>query len=321
MHITTPKDAPPLLPRRRQPLSSRLGKDLARNKYAYLMFLPVFAWYIIFQYLPMTNIVIAFQNYNIFKGISGSEWVGFDNFISFFNLRTFWRLIRNTLMLSLYGLVLDFPAPILLALMINEVTHRRARKVMQTISYIPHFISMIVVCGMIRAFCSSTGLFNSIRLLFGAPDTYNLLSNPGLYRIIHVGSSVWQGCGWSSIIYLATLSNIDPTLYEAAYLDGASRVQRIVHVTLPGLVPLMTIQFIMRLGHILSVGYEKVILLYNPSIYETADIISTYVYRYGLLDGKYSMGAAVGLFNSVISLIILVSVNAFFRRFTEESLW
>ena len=298
-----------------------MGKDIRRNKGAYLLFVPVLIWYILFQYLPLTNIIVAFQDYNIYRGISGSAWVGLENFAKFFKLRTFPVLVRNTVVLSLYGILFDFPAPILLALMLNEVRHARIKSVMQTISYMPHFISLVVVCGIIRDFCASDGVINQVLKLFGAKETYNLLSNPKLYRTIHISSSVWQNCGWTSIIYLASLSTIDPTLYEAAYIDGASRLQRIIHVTLPGLVPIITVQFIMRLGNIMSVGHEKIILLYNNLTYETADVISTYLYRYGLLNGKYSMGTAIGLFNSVINIIILVSVNTMFRKFSEESLW
>ena len=302
-------------------IGERLGKDIRRNKGAYLLFVPVLIWYILFQYLPLTNIIVAFQDYNIYRGISGSAWVGLENFAKFFKLRTFPVLVRNTVVLSLYGILFDFTAPILLALMLNEVRHARIKSVMQTISYMPHFISLVVVCGIIRDFCASDGVINQVLKLFGAKETYNLLSNPKLYRTIHISSSVWQNCGWTSIIYLASLSTIDPTLYEAAYIDGASRLQRIIHVTLPGLVPIITVQFIMRLGNIMSVGHEKIILLYNNLTYETADVISTYLYRYGLLNGKYSMGTAIGLFNSVINIIILVSVNTMFRKFSEESLW
>lgn len=303
------------------PLGRRLRKDMHRNKTAYLLFVPILVWYILFQYLPLANIVVAFQDYNIYRGISGSEWVGFENFIKFFQLRTFSRLVRNTIMLSFYGILFDFPAPIFLALMLNEVRLPKVKRVMQTVSYMPHFISLVVVCGIIRDFCASDGLINQLRLLLGANETYNLLGDAKLYRTIHITSSVWQNCGWASIVYLAALSTIDSSLYEAAYIDGASRMQRILHVTLPGLLPVITVQFIMRLGNIMSVGYEKIILLYNSLTYETADVISTYLYRYGLLNGKYSMATAIGLFNSLINIAILVFVNNMFRRFTEESLW
>ena len=246
--------------------------------------------------------------------------MGLDNFVKFFNNSYCWRLIRNTLLLNVFGILFSFPAPILLALMINEVQQKALKKTIQTISYIPHFISLVVVCGMLREFCSSGGLFNSMRALLGL-ERYNLLTDPSLYRTIHIGSGIWQSVGWSSIIYLATLSGVDTQLYEASYIDGANKFQRILHVTLPALVPIITVQFIMRIGHIMSLGYEKIILLYNGTIYETADVISTYLYRYGLLGAKYGMGTAIGLMNSVINIIILVSVNKAFSRLTENSLW
>ncbi len=304
------------------PLGTRLRRDFRRFKYVYLMLIPVLAYFVLFKYKPMTNMIIAFQDFNIYKGISGSKFVGFDNFVKFFQLKDCWRMIRNTLMLSLYSIVFAFPAPILFALMINEVRSVAAKRVVQTVSYMPHFISLVVVCGILRNFSASGGIFNEV-ISFFAPgwEHNNLLNEAGYYRTIHIGSSIWQSMGWESIIYLATLSTIDPQLYEAAHIDGASKFRRIWHVTLPGLVPIIIIRFIMRLGNIVSVDYEKILLLYNGMTYETADVISTYMYRYGLLNGKYSMGAAIGVFNAIISITILVGVNTFFRRVTEESLW
>lgn len=300
----------------------RLGQDFARNKYVYLMVIPVLVFYILFKYGPMTKMIIAFQDYNLYKGIAGSKWVGFENFIDFFQMKDCWRLLRNTLLLSLYSIVFAFPAPILLALMINEIKSRAGRKLVQTVSYMPHFISLVVVCGILRNFCASTGIINQI-IQFVNPSwaSPNLLGVPEYYRTIHISSSIWQECGWDSIIYLATLSTIDPQLYEAAYIDGASKLKRILHITLPSLMPVITIQLIMRVGRVLSVNYEKILLLYNPLTYETADVISTYMYRYGLLNGKYSMGAAVGVFNSILSILILATVNGIFRRSSETSLW
>ncbi len=299
---------------------SRLRMDLHRHWMVYAMLAPVLMYYLIFKYGSISYLIIAFQNFKVAKGIFHSEWVGLTNFVKFFNNSFCWRLIRNTLLLNIYDILFSFPAPILLALMINEVTQKRLKKTIQTISYIPHFISLVVVCGMLREFCSSQGLFNSIRGLFGL-ESYDLLTRASLYRTIHIGSGIWQGIGWSSIIYLATLAGVDTELYEAAYIDGASKFQRILHVTLPALVPIITVQFIMRVGHIMSLGHEKIILLYNSTIYETADVISTYLYRYGLLGAKYSAGTAIGLLNSLINIIILVSVNKVFAKCTENSLW
>lgn len=284
--------------------------------------IPVLAYYVLFKYMPMTKMVIAFQKFNIFKGIADSPWVGMDNFVRFFKLKDCWRIIRNTLLLSFYSILFAFPAPILFALMLNEVKCRPGKSLMQTVSYMPHFISTVVVCGMIRNFCSTDGIFNVIISLLNPQWTSpNLLGVAGYYRLIHIGSSIWQTMGWDSIIYLATLSGVDPQLYEAAYIDGASKLRRIWHITLPALVPIIVVKFIMRLGNIMSVSSEKILLLYTPLTYETADTISTYMYRYGLMESNYSMGAAVGVFNTIVSIVILVSVNTFFRKVSEESLW
>ncbi|GHU73182.1 sugar ABC transporter permease [Clostridia bacterium] len=301
---------------------AELRRDLARNKYKYAMLLPVIAFYVLFRYGPITKMIIAFQDYNLFRGISGSKFVGMANFIKFFQLKDCWRLIRNTLMLSMYSVLFAFPAPILLALMINEVRSSNMKRTIQTISYMPHFISLVVVCGMLRNFASSGGIFNQIIRMFNPNwSSPNLLGVSAYYRAIHIASSVWQEVGWGSIIYLATLSTIDPQLYEAAYIDGASKPRRILHVTLPALVPIIVAQFIMRLGSVMGVNSEKILLLYSPLTYETSDVMATYLYRDGLLNGKYSSGAAIGIFNSLISIVILVSVNKIFRRLTEESLW
>lgn len=305
---------------RQAPYLQRLGKDLWQHKTVYLLFLPILTWYILFKYVPMRNLTIAFMDYNIFKGIDGSPWVGWKHFQDFFSSYYAGRLIRNTLTLSALDIIFSFPAPIILALMINELRDGPGRKVVQTISYMPHFISIMVVCGMLRDFSASTGLFNQVRMFLGF-EGYNLLGDASLYRTIHIGSNVWQTVGWSSIIYLATISTVDPQQYEAAYLDGANVIQRMIHVTLPALVPIITVQFIMRLGSVMTVGYEKIILLYNSLTYETADVISSYLYRTGILDGKYSIATAVGLFNSVINIAILIAVNRGAALFSGNSLW
>ena len=299
---------------------SRLHRDIRIHWSVYLLFLPVLAWYILFKYVPLNNLSIAFYDYNIFKGLAGSKFVGFKHFKNFFDSYYFLRLIRNTFLLSIFDIAFSFPAPIILALMINEVENGRLRKTMQTISYMPHFVSIMVVCGMLRDFCSTDGMFNSIRSFLGK-ESYNLLSNPNLYRTIHIGSGVWQTIGWNSIIYLATISTIDPQQYEAAYLDGANVMQRILHITIPALIPIISVQFIMRIGNVMSVGYEKVILLSNSLTLETADVISSYLYRTGILNGKYSMATAVGMFNSIINIVILVFVNKVFDRTSGNGLW
>ena len=283
------------------------------------MVLPVLLYYIVFKYIPMTGLIIAFQDFKIMDGIF-SEWVGLKHFVEFLTGPFAWRTIRNTLLINIYSLLFGFPLPIIFALMLNEVKCRHFRKVAQTISYMPHFISTVVICGMLMDFCRTNGLFNDLLSPF-MQERVNFLSDPKYFRTIFVGSSIWQGMGWSSIIYLATLSSVDLNLYDAAAIDGAGRMRRIWHITLPCLIPVITIQLIMRIGNIMSLGFEKIILLYSPLTYETADTISSFVYRYGLQNANYSFGSAVGLFNSVIEIIILVTVNYLASRFLENSLW
>jgi putative aldouronate transport system permease protein len=268
----------------------------------------------------MAGMLISFQDYSPVKGIFGSKWVGFNNFIEFFSNYQFFRLIRNTLLLSLYLLVFSFPAPLVLALLINEIRSMAYKRAVQTISYLPHFISLVVICGIITDFTSSSGVINQILSQFGfVPVTF--LLRPELFRPIFVVSDIWQHVGWGSIIYLAALAGIDPGLYEAAIIDGAGRWRQMLAITLPSLLPTITILFIMRVGQIMSVGYEKVILLYNPRIYETADIISTYIYRRGLLDANYGLSTAVGAFNSIINFLFVWSANRISSKLSENSLW
>ncbi len=286
----------------------------------YMMLLPVMIYYVIFHYLPMLGVVIAFQNFKPAKGLTGSKWVGFKHFIDFFDGPYAWRLIRNTLLLSLYQILIGFPAPILLALLFNEMRGKRYKRVCQTLTYVPHFVSLVVVCGLIRTFTSSTGLITSLFVRFGM-EKMNLLAQPQYYRTIYVLSGVWQNIGWGSIIYLATLSNVDPSLFEAADLDGANRLQKILHINLPMLIPIIAVQLIMRVGRIMSEGSEKTILLYSAVTYDTSDIISSYVYRTGLEKRSYSPAAAIGLFNSLINMCLVVFANWFSRTYVNESLW
>lgn len=308
-----------ILPRKNS-FWSRLGRDLVKNKVVYFMWIPVAIYYIIFHYLPMGGLIIAFQNYKPFKGIARSSFVGFKWFVDFLTGPYSWRIIRNTLVISLMSIVLGFPMPILLALMINEVKSNALKKTVQTISYMPHFVSLIVVCGLLYDFSSAQGLFNAIGSFFGA-EKINYLSSVSHYRMIYVLSGIWKQMGWGSIIYLATLSAVDPCLYEAAAIDGANRFRRIIHVTLPALVPVITVQLIMRLGQVMGEGYEKTILLYNESTWEVSDIVSSFVYRRGLVEINYSFGAAVGLFNSLVNVIILTIANTVSRAVSSESLW
>ena len=268
----------------------------------------------------MFGVVIAFQNYRPAKGLLGSSWVGLKHFKAFFDSIYAGRLIKNTLMINLLLLIFSFPAPIILALLLNEVKAKHFKKTVQTISYMPHFISMVVICGLLVDFCSSTGIITSITTLFGAQRD-NLLNRPELFRTIYVSSDIWQSIGWGSIIYLATLSSTDPSLYEAAAIDGAGRFQQVIHVTLPTLVPLIMLQLIMRMGQMMNVGYEKIILLSNGLTYDTADVISSYVYRRGLQTGDFSFGVAVSLFNSACNIVLLVLANTLSGKLTHESMW
>lgn len=306
--------------KRRLSFGARLRKNYKQFTLVYWLSIPILVYYIIFHYLPLFGICIAFQDYRAAKGVLGSKWVGMKHFISFFNGDYAWRLIRNTLLINFYNLLFGFPAPILLALLINEVKCTPFKKTVQTISYMPHFISTVVICGLLADFCASTGIITTITTVFGFERT-NLLNQAKLFRTIYVGSGIWQGIGWGSIIYLATLSSTDPCLYEAAVIDGAGRFQQVIHVTLPTLVPLIILQLIMRMGQMMSVGYEKIILMYNGLTYETGDVISSYVYRRGLQSGEFSFGTAVGLFNSLCNLVMLVCSNYISGKLTGESMW
>lgn len=302
------------------PLRQRLRRNWANYHTVYLMLVPILAYYIIFHYIPMLGSVIAFQNFKPALGIARSRWVGLRHFRSFFESPYAWRLIRNTLLINLLQIIFAFPAPIIFALLLNEVRRPRYKRVVQTVSYMPHFVSLVVICGMLNDFTMSDGVISDVLALFGVPRS-NLLNRPELFRTIFVASGIWQNMGWGSIIYLATLSNVDPSLHEAAAIDGAGRFRRMLHVALPALAPVIVIQLIMRVGNILSQGHEKIILLYRPLTYETADVISSYVYRRGLLSADYSFGTAVSMFNSLVNLIILFSANALSRKVSETSLW
>ncbi len=298
----------------------RLIDDIRRQPMIYLMALPVIAFYVVFHYVPMYGITMAFQNYSIRLGTMGSEWVGLTHFVDFFESYYFETLLTNTLLISLYDLLFGFPAPLILALLINELGGTKFKKVVQTISYIPHFISVVIICGIINLFTSSTGLFNDIVAFLGG-ERSDMLARPELFRTIYTASGVWQGVGFGSIIYLAALSGVDPGLYDAARMDGAGRFRQTLHITLPGIMPTVTILLILRVGSLLSVGYEKIILLYNPITYSTADVISSFVYRKGVLDANYSYSTAIGLFNSIINFLLLVAANYASRKVSETSLW
>ncbi len=300
---------------------SKLKKRWNEQKYLFFMILPCLTFYFIFHYLPMYGVIIAFQKYDVVKGITGSSWVGLDNFIRFFEGPYAWRLIRNTLLLSIYNLVFYFPIPIIFALFLNEVKNRHFKKVVQTVSYLPHFVSVVIVVGMLQSLLSpSTGVINRmIESLGGEP--VNFFMQPNWFRTLYISSTVWQEFGWGSIIYLAALSSVDGGLYEAAHLDGAGRFRCMWNITLPSISPTIITLLILKVGNLLTVGYEKVIMMYNPGIYETADIISSYVYRVGVSQANYSFGTAVGLMNSIVSMVLILITNTVSKRLTETSLW
>jgi putative aldouronate transport system permease protein len=300
--------------------TNRYVRDFVMNKYLYLMMIPVVGYYLIFHYAPMYGALIAFKEYSPMKGILGSDWVGLKHFYDFFNSYYFWRILKNTLVISLYSLIFEFPAPIILALLINEVRSKSFKRVAQTITYMPYFISLVVICGIITDFTNADGVINRLFMLLGY-DGQAMLQKPELFRPIYILSEIWQRIGWESIIYIAALMSIDVEQYEAARMDGASRLKQIFYITLPGIMPTIAIMLILRMGNLLNVGFEKIILLYNPITYETADVISSFVYRKGLLEFGWSYSSAVGLFNSVINLILLITANYISRKVNKSSLW
>lgn len=298
----------------------KIGADLKKNIALYIMVLPLVVYYVVFHYLPMGGLIMAFENFKPKLGLWRSPFVGFSNFKDFFSSIYFGRTVTNTLAISGLELLISFPATILFALLLNEIGSQKFKRTVQTISYMPHFISMVVVAGLIMDFCSSRGLVAQIVSLFTG-EAVNLLGKPEYWRPVYIISGLWKELGFGSIIYLAALSGVDQQLYEAAAIDGATRFKQTIHVTLPGIAPTIIIMLILKIGQIMSVGYEKTILLYNPQVYETADIISSYVYRKGLLEFNYGYSTAVGMFNSVINLVLLVTANKISRKMTETSLF
>lgn len=298
-----------------------LLRSFRKNWDLYLLISPVIAYFIIFDYIPMYGVQIAFKNFVAAKGIWGSSWTGFDHFVRFFDSYYFWRLIKNTLGISLYELAIGFPIPLLLALLINEVGNGRFKRIVQTVTYAPHFLSTVVMVGLIMMFLSPQyGIVNHMIAFFGGTPI-SFMTEPKWFKTIYVFSGVWQGMGWSSIIYLAALAGIDPSLHEAARVDGASRLRRMWHINLPGIMPTVVILLILNVGRIMGVGFEKIYLMQNNLNIESSDVISTYVYTRGIVGAQYSFSAAVGLFNSVINLVLLVLVNKIAKKVNETSLW
>ncbi|HHY83395.1 MAG TPA: sugar ABC transporter permease [Clostridiales bacterium] len=294
------------------------------------MFLPVFVYYVIFCYLPMYGIVIAFQDFRPgMDFFENAKWVGFMHFRNFLSSPIALKVIKNTIMLNLWELAFGFPAPIILALLLNEIRVSWFKRTVQTISYLPHFVALVVIIGIVKDVVSTEGLINTLRLYIhqwmgNDPSTFKpivFLNQPQYFRPIYVFSGIWQGVGWGSILYIANLASIDPTLYEAAEIDGAGRFRKMFNITIPGIMPTITIMLIFAIGGLLSSGFEKLILLYQPLTYEVADTIGTYMYRVGLEEAKYSLSAAVSLFSTVINFGLLVGVNKLAAKVSENSLW
>lgn len=288
---------------------------IKQQKILLLMLLPGLALTFVFRYIPMYGVLIAFKDYNPLRGMLGSEWIGFTEFTKFLSSPNFGTLLANTLKLSIYGLLLGFLPPIILAIMLNQLLSDKAKKRIQLVLYAPNFISVVVIVGMIFLFFSVGGPVNSILGKFGLET--NFLTNPDFFRPLYILSGIWQSMGWASTLYTATLVNVDPALIEAAKLDGANILQRIWHIDLPALKPMMVIQFILAAGGIMNVGYEKAFLMQTSLNLTSSEIISTYVYKIGLISGDYSYSTAVGLFNALINVILLIAVNKFVQRIND----
>ena len=301
--------------------SARFFRRIWAAKYLYLMFLPVFLYYVFFRYAPMAGLVIAFKDFNAFLGFEKSPWVGFKFFNQFFHSIYLWRLVRNTLLINLYDLLFNFPASIILALLLNEVQNRRFKKVTQTITYLPYFVSSVVIASMVVQFLSpSSGIINNLIAALGGERQYFLVQ-PEAFRPIYTLMQLWKNIGWNSIIFLAAISGINGELYEACMVDGGGYLRRMWHITLPGIAGTIVVLLIMRLGHMMDAGYETILLLQNNANLETSDVIGTYVYRRGLKGGEYSYATAVGMFQSVPGFALVIFANWLSRRYSETSLW
>ena len=295
---------------------------LWKYRYLYLLAYPGMLYFIIFRYVPMYGVVIAFQDFRISKGIWGSEWVGLEQFHKLFTGLSFPSVFRNTVIISLYKLILGFPAPIILALLLNEVKNQRFKKVTQTIVYLPHFISWVILAGLIAMFLHpDSGLINELVKLFNDGKGIDFLVSKKYFRSILVITDIYKGIGWGSIVYIAAISAIDPTVYEAAMVDGANRFKQMWYITLPELKSTIVVMFILNMGGILNAGFEQILLLYNARVYDVADVIDTYVYRNGIMSSNYSMSTAAGLFKSVISMGLIIITNKIAHMLEEDGLW
>lgn len=305
---------------KRESFGRRLLANMRQHPWFYVMILPALAYFIVFHYAPMYGVIIAFQDYKPFKGIAGSAWVGLKHFRDFVSGPFFWRLLRNTLSINLGMLLFGFPLPIIFTLLLNEVRSTGFKRVVQTVTYMPHFVSSVVICGLMVIFCRSDGILTYVLSFFGLPKS-NLLTYKQYFQPLYIGMNIWQELGWDSIIFFAAITSIDVSLYEAARVDGAGRWRQMWHITLPGIMPTIVILLILRIGNLMSLGWDRIYLLYNDMVMETADVISTYVYRTGMLQVQYSYATAVGLMNSVVNIILLFTANYISRKISDSSLW
>lgn len=298
-----------------------LSRELIRDRYLYLMLLPGIAFFLIYRYLPMYGVVIAFQDFRIARGFFRSDWIGLANFKSVFNAPFFWLAFKNTIIISVYKLFLGFPAPILLAIMLNEVRAHGYKRTVQTVMYLPHFLSWVVAAHLtVIFFGPATGVVSTLyRAIFGVK--MDALVNPRLFRGLLVVTEIWKTAGWATIIYLAALAGVDPNLYEAALIDGTNKFQQILYITVPTIMPVIVIMFILRVGRIMSAGFEQIFVLQNPLVYEVSEILDTYVYKTAFTQGRYAFGAAVGLFKAVIGLVMVTTTNYVSRRVGQEGMW
>ena len=299
----------------------RLVDHLKREWQIYLMLAPMIIWFIVFLYKPMYGLQVAFKDYSIFRGVAASPWIGMEHFETLFASSQFLRAIKNTVMISVLSLFFGFPVPILLALMFNEILNAVFKRTAQTIVYLPHFISTVIIAGIvITAFSPSAGIVNTILGWFGIDSIY-FLTKPEWFRPIFIGSGIWQEAGFSSIIFLAAIAGVNPSLYESAVVDGASRLQMMWKITIPSIMPTIIIMLIIRIGNLMEVGFELIILLYQPATYQTADVINTFIYRLGLQGGQYDLAAAAGLFNAVVAFVLVMTANTLSKRYSRTSLW
>lgn len=298
-----------------------LIKKIIKHRELFIMLIPSVLFYIFFMYKPMLGLQIAFKDYSLFKGVAASKWIGLEHFKTFLGSPYFVQTLKNTALINIFGLLFGFPIPIILALLLNEIRNQKFKRTIQTLTYLPHFVSIVVIAGIVVNFLApSNGLINIIIEKLGGDKIYFLVK-PEYFRTIFISMNIWKEAGFSAIVYIAALSAIDPQLYEAAYVDGANKFKRILHVTLPGIMPTITILLILKIGKMLTVGFEAIILLYQPVTYKTADVISTYVYRMGLINSQYDYATAVGLFNSVVSLLLVIFANKVSKKLSETSLW